>query len=1248
MFKCKICGKKFTEVTTLYNHIESKHKEMIPKDMTVQQYYYYMKTGKMNGNCVMCKQPTGWNQNTGKYNRFCGNPKCKDEYVKIMKGRMVAKYGKTHLLNDPDKQREMLAHRSISGVYTWSDNKHESTYTGSYELDFLKTLDGFFNWDPEDISMPSPHTYTYKYEGEDKFYIPDVFIHSLDLEIEIKDGGDNPNNHHKIQDVDKEKERLKDEVMCSQKAFHYIKITNKNYENFFRFLKEIKKEFEKYGDEKKIPRIFKIEDIKGTNIKPVKESLESVGENYLFDQEDIYLNIDKFERGEKHILFITGHSGSGKSTLGKSLAKKYNAEYVELDYLTAIDHKPTIKNTIFEEYVKEKGLENFSPRDVSEDEYATFVYKFIEWLMYERTQRKMIVEGIQIFCVGNPNVIKDYPIIIKNVSAINSLIRARKRDYNNNWIGFIKNLPKEVYWRLDDEKYFKKFRKGVMENVEVIEEGLLSKLKDKIIKPKDPFNMSTKELKAKVDDAKKAYQKATTDGTFDMNEPHDVYRYSAILLNERNRVKNVIDVMENDKSCDAEKLWIMKHYHDWLQGFENQIIHNMVNYIKKDIAESKSKLSKSFNNCKEPSQYHEFITAVTYLIRYYRDLAKLVNIPEVDAHCKWLESMHKKACDKAGIGDGPLVFESNTEMWDDLEKGLKKFDKFTNVKYRERDAFLSLRYDLVKNDPKELQSYLSKLIKAARFEDDLWYVQQMAKKADDYYIKRLRKHPEMKDVYGLYYDWLKDGGIDKEIKERHKHGIKLIESFEAVEEKFEPDKLLVWIDKPIQKLKGGNIKLFHGSLIDIKGKNMEPICFNVGATKYSDPRWSTYFWDNKEDAMDWAIVWAVSEYHKETMMMGHNGKNLIGIPEGMTEKEFGLGLIEKMKGFKFYVYECEANIKDLEIGSCPSIREYTVSKSVPIIKKYEYELNKEMLRRFFTFVPMSEIMELKKNRQTVKNLKLHRGVLLNNILDNTRDSYRGIMRTDLQNGNIKVGDNLSGYKDSINRHVKLDTYGLKESYIIDRMEESSISIPQMSYYLQNQYEEDMRDYLNTYKKYYNLMLKEQPAAVKHINEDIRQCLIVIDGLAAKGVENNLVQFAKDDLGEIVKASKKGKPVKVYESIANEIIECKLVYNNPNSNQIFSLRDKDSKLIIENSYVIQRDKIGTSCSVTPYYKDIKEENILEFQLIINEGVNLTDLDNKAASGITISSLYNFNDRQNIFIREACMRLFGKYPDEIKFK
>ena len=35
--------------------------------------------------------------NTNKYNRFCGDPKCKEKYVEIMKGRMIAKYGKAFI-----------------------------------------------------------------------------------------------------------------------------------------------------------------------------------------------------------------------------------------------------------------------------------------------------------------------------------------------------------------------------------------------------------------------------------------------------------------------------------------------------------------------------------------------------------------------------------------------------------------------------------------------------------------------------------------------------------------------------------------------------------------------------------------------------------------------------------------------------------------------------------------------------------------------------------------------------------------------------------------------------------------------------------------------------------------------------------------------------------------------------------------------------------------------------------------------
>jgi len=246
MYKCPICNDKFNEQEDLYGHLETEHHESIPKDFTAAQYYYYTKTGKEHGNCVVCKMPTKWNSATNKYARFCEMEACKEKYKKEFKERMIGKYGRVHLLNDPEQQRKMLANRSISGEYEWSDNR-KVPYTGSYELDFLQFLDVFMHFESDDIMSPSPHTYYYIYEGQEKFYIPDIFIPSLNLEIEIKDGGDNPNTHHKIQGVDKVKEKLKDDVMMSQKEFSYIKIVNKNYDTMFDFMMRKKKEFADKG-----------------------------------------------------------------------------------------------------------------------------------------------------------------------------------------------------------------------------------------------------------------------------------------------------------------------------------------------------------------------------------------------------------------------------------------------------------------------------------------------------------------------------------------------------------------------------------------------------------------------------------------------------------------------------------------------------------------------------------------------------------------------------------------------------------------------------------------------------------------------------------------------------------------------------------------------------------------------------------------------------------------------------------------
>lgn len=235
--KCRFCDTIFNNPDAYTSHIEKVHSDLLIPDMSPAQSLYYQSTGKKNGKCVICGKPTDWNDITLKYHRFCNNPKCKEKYIEQFKTRMIGKYGKVTLLDDPEHQKKMLANRSISGKYRWSDGITETSYTGSYELAFLEYLDLVMDFSPDDVIAPSPHTYYYVYEGKKRFYIPDFYIPSLNLEIEIKDGGDNPNKHGKIQAVDKVKEKLKDDVMRSNKNhFNYLKIENKEHNRFFNYL----------------------------------------------------------------------------------------------------------------------------------------------------------------------------------------------------------------------------------------------------------------------------------------------------------------------------------------------------------------------------------------------------------------------------------------------------------------------------------------------------------------------------------------------------------------------------------------------------------------------------------------------------------------------------------------------------------------------------------------------------------------------------------------------------------------------------------------------------------------------------------------------------------------------------------------------------------------------------------------------------------------------------------------------------
>ena len=235
-YYCPICHKKYISKPAVYSHIETSHSEILPVGMTGGEYAYRLEHGR-GGRCIMCKKETKWNPKTNKFSRFCENPACKVKYKKEFDRRMIGKYGKTFLTDDPEQQRKMLANRKISGVYRWSDGSGSVPYTGTYELDFLKYLDVILDFDVNDIIAPSPHTYTYMYEGKPHFYFPDFYIESLNLEVEIKSYG---NTHQKIVAVDHVKEKLKDDVLRSQKAFNYIKIYDKNYAEFNALLQTLR------------------------------------------------------------------------------------------------------------------------------------------------------------------------------------------------------------------------------------------------------------------------------------------------------------------------------------------------------------------------------------------------------------------------------------------------------------------------------------------------------------------------------------------------------------------------------------------------------------------------------------------------------------------------------------------------------------------------------------------------------------------------------------------------------------------------------------------------------------------------------------------------------------------------------------------------------------------------------------------------------------------------------------------------
>lgn len=238
MFKCTECGQRYTTYNLLVRHVSTVHKDVIPDGKSVDQFIFDRRN-KINSPrlCVICKKnPVTFNQKTLKYNRFCSE-ECKKKAAELAEQNLKRKTGKTRSerMSDPDTQRQMLANRGTSGIYTFRDGKTKIGYASSLELNFLKFYDSEYNGDPLDL-IECPYTFDYVFEGKKHFYIPDYCCNlggnAGMLIIEIKDGKESNQTNQQIINGPQRREPYKDEAVMRSGRYNFIKIRDSDFEDF--------------------------------------------------------------------------------------------------------------------------------------------------------------------------------------------------------------------------------------------------------------------------------------------------------------------------------------------------------------------------------------------------------------------------------------------------------------------------------------------------------------------------------------------------------------------------------------------------------------------------------------------------------------------------------------------------------------------------------------------------------------------------------------------------------------------------------------------------------------------------------------------------------------------------------------------------------------------------------------------------------------------------------------------------------
>ena len=428
-YKCPYCELR-DERKKLIIHIDKRHEEMLPEGYDGARIMY----DKINhtdghGNCRVCKKATPWNYKAQRYDTLCSNPKCKEAMREEYKKNMLRVRGTYNILNDPQQQEKMLANRSISGKYKFRDGGIV-TYTGSYEEKFLEFIDNVMEISSKDILMPGP-TIEYWYKGEKHFYITDCLYIPFNAIIEIKDGGNNPNNKSTPGMIaSREKTVQKEKIITDRGEYNYIRLTNNEFTQLIEFFMEIKEKMLN-DDPSMTVRIHE------TSVSSeLDKNYKTKGKKSLSDFKCIKINEDNIKQF-KELKHLRTKNCDGYMYLdGDNLACFYNTERKDNGeyWIQAIEVLPLYKNYSLGTQLLKK-CESLGANRLSvnkSNKVAINMYKKNGWKEYDNSDSMIFM---------SKGTIKESYLIEDSIDSINkAFVDDFKKYINENPKGYNKEI----------------------------------------------------------------------------------------------------------------------------------------------------------------------------------------------------------------------------------------------------------------------------------------------------------------------------------------------------------------------------------------------------------------------------------------------------------------------------------------------------------------------------------------------------------------------------------------------------------------------------------------------------------------------------------------------------------------------------------------------------------------------------------------------------------------------------------------